>query len=249
MNSIILGLYISLACRVHSAAVGSQVATGSGYIPSGSDMGSGVGHSGAASAIKLSPGTTELYQRKQVGKMGEEIQSNLKDDQHKGFQSSDYRPMEGRKMLRNRRETEQLFQTTTTPVPDGFQTTTTTAPIQPSMARTTTDYTPEQLHEMKRKANGQKIGRDYYYSKQGQTFVAISKDWRDVSGFCGKIKVYDSVNENQLLYETPCCHCGPCLSEKDRTEAEKLLDVTVYGTAAVCMCCLYAYCKAKCCKD
>ncbi|EGG02281.1 uncharacterized protein MELLADRAFT_110301 [Melampsora larici-populina 98AG31] len=112
MKPFILGFYICLACRVHSAMVRMETTTGS-------EIGSGVGYSGSGSTsvMKMSPGTQELYEREQVRKLAKE--SHLKDDQHQWFERFDHHSMEGRKTLRdghktNRRKTQQVSPTPTT---------------------------------------------------------------------------------------------------------------------------------------
>ncbi|EGG12343.1 uncharacterized protein MELLADRAFT_59115 [Melampsora larici-populina 98AG31] len=192
MKPLVLGLYAYLAYCVHSGIVEFSQAASSSYVPPA--MGSDGWNSGTASGVKWNPAVEKMFEGWREGQTLR-LRYNRRD---KVF-SADPQAMEGRRMLHDRKM-QQVSQSS-----KGFETTTLKAPSQPGMSRT--EYTEEELHHIAKEVNKKTDGLHYKYNKDSKILSMKDKSLWDVSGFCGRIKVFDSENPEQLIYETSCCHC------------------------------------------
>ncbi|KAH9816465.1 secreted protein [Melampsora americana] len=87
-------------------------------------------------------------------------------------------------------------------------------------------YDESELIHIEKKAKKLKQGFDYTYMGDGIFFRNEKTKW-DVSGFGGRIRVFDK-DDHQLLYETGCCYChGQYRSPSDLTLGESLLDTGI----------------------
>ncbi|EGG07433.1 uncharacterized protein MELLADRAFT_124070 [Melampsora larici-populina 98AG31] len=213
MKPVILGLYVivSMAYRAHSAMMGLQPMANPPYIPPPMIPGYGESH-GAASAIEwYGPKTYQGSESREFAKevvlnddQKEEVSSPdrltkevmLDDDQQEEVLSSDphHDLIKGRKPLCDRRK----------PVP---QSSNMIAPIiEPPMERT--EYTKAQMKHLKDRLKYQTNGLDYKYDLEGDNFFQLDKKPCDCSGYCGRMKIFDSKHPHQLVYDTGCCYCS-----------------------------------------
>ncbi|KAH9807588.1 secreted protein [Melampsora americana] len=214
MKLIILGFYISIACRVRSAVVGLQAMVPPAYVSPPAIYGYGPSHAGAASAIEWRGGIPEMYRRRRLGKLAEEVlldddQQNkallsdrldkevlLDDKQQKELLSSDSnaQPIEARRNSHDLRK--KVLKSSTVIAPT----------IEPPMQRTV--YTEEQMKHLKNQIKYRLQGFNYKYDLEHDEFYQLDKSRCDCSGYCGRIKIFDSLHPDQLVYETSCCYCG-----------------------------------------
>ncbi|KAH9807589.1 secreted protein [Melampsora americana] len=254
MKPIILAFYISIAFRVHSAMVGLQAMVPPAYVSPPVIYGCGTAHTGAASAIKWCGGIPERYQRSHQGQFAGEILSDVNhqeevlsdnehakeftpdgdqeqellnpsgsakelmfdDHQQKGFLSPDSRPIQEKNNLCDCRKRVSQSPTLTAPT------------IEPPMQRTV--YTKEQMKHLRKQIKYRTQGFNYKYDLEHDNFYQLDKSDCDCSGYCGRIKIFDSVHPEQLVYETPCCYCGG----RWRTKYQANLGESCLSLAVLC---------------
>lgn len=257
MNPAMLGLYVSMACCVHSAMMRMPPMVSPPYAPPPMippmTYGYGEAHAaGSAFGNKWHGGIPQMYQNKaDSGGVGEQVllddhheqqedpnragltkeallngvhQENdlvsdgldkkiLLDDnqqkevlnsdglgiklmsgdhQEKDSLSSNSHPIQGLENLRDRRKKASQNVILTAPI------------IEPPMQRT--EYTKEQMDYLIDQLPYQTNGFDYKYDLKGNNFFQMDKANCDCSGFCGRMRIYDSVHPDQLLHDTGCCY-------------------------------------------